>query len=112
MNPSFHNTVNLEGPELARHEGKAINLETRITRWLQARAGQKLTPIEIWQMCCPECLLQSVRRALSNLVRDGVLKDTRYTEEKKMERYGTSNYFWYYPAAPVSVDENGQIEMI
>ena len=84
MNHSFHNTISLEGPVLAKAERKAIKLESRITAWLQLRAGKKFTPIKIWKECCPECLLTSVRRGLSNLVKSGVLKDTRFTDEKEM----------------------------
>jgi hypothetical protein len=95
---SYHNTTSSEGTDLKRKEYKAHSLEMKILKYLRARAGYKYTPWEIWEWCCEEKhLITSVRRALSNLVKSGDLKDTRFTPEKKMERQGDWNYFWYYP---------------
>jgi hypothetical protein len=105
----YHNTNHISGSELTHHDRKAVKLETRILEWLKSRPNQRYTPIEIWMQCAPDCLLQSVRRALSNLVDSEELKNTKATGEKKPEIYGTSNYMWYYE---LKVDNNGQIELI
>lgn len=97
MNHHYHNTTNSEGADLIKKEYKAHSLETKIYKYLKVRPGHKYTPWEIWEWCCgQQHLITSVRRALSNLVKSGHLKDTRGTDEKKMERQGDWNYFWYY----------------
>lgn len=105
--PHYHNTTVHEEPELARRQYKAHSLEQKILTWFKSRPGEKYTPWEVLDNV-EGSLITSVRRALSNLVRDKYLKDTRFTPERKMERQGDYNYMWYYPA-PIKIGEHGQV---
>jgi len=109
MNHSFHNTIKLEGPPLAKAEGKAIKLEQQILTFLKSRPNKKFTPWEI-NDTFPDKLIGSIRRALTNLVRDEKqVKDTTGTKEMREERAGSPNYLWYYE---VLADEDGQIRLL
>jgi hypothetical protein len=111
MNQSFHNTIKLEGRPLAKAEGKAIKLEHQILAFLKNKPNQKFTPWEINDVF-PDKLIGSIRRALTNLVRDiEEVKDTTGTKEMREERAGSPNYLWYYEVL-VTTDEDGQIRLL
>lgn len=96
MRTSYHNTNKLHGKEYIRANLDARTLEDQILAWMKKHKG-KYTPIHVWRTAFPNKLLTSVRRALSNLVDSGELKDTTGTGEKRNEIFGKPNYLWYYP---------------
>ncbi len=106
---SYHDTNHVPEHELPVRKEKAQKQQEVILAWLKEREGEKYTPWEVWDKCFSgrRPPITSVRRSLTNLVTAGKLRDTRLTQEKKIEREGNWNYFWYYPK-----NNNGQISMI
>lgn len=94
--PAFHNTIHLQGRELADAVSQAQAQKNAILEFLKMNAEIKFTPREIHK-AFPSYELTSVRRCLTDLTEEGYLHNTKATGEKKMEHKGRPNYLWYYP---------------
>ena len=97
----FYNTIEEKGLELKKSEEKTKSQGERITEWFQNNPGGH-TPFEVWHRCF-DCSvpITSVRRALTDLTNDKVLKKS---EVMKMADYGKDNHLWYLaPMKPVQL---------
>lgn len=87
----YHNTVPVQGKELKEYQAKAASQDAVILELFQS--GVKLTPDEARELLIRQkkigasTPITSVRRAISNLVRDNKLKETG---EKRAGNYGRS----------------------
>lgn len=88
MSNSFHNTVQAKGEQLALFESIAKGQETRIYAYMKLIGGEH-TPEHIWEeVFFSKVPLTSVRRALTNLTRKGLLaKSIEPVEEGIYGRY-------------------------
>lgn len=92
MSKSFYNTTNETGDKLSLFDQKAGRQETVILEWFTKHPDDLRTPFEIWDsLFTPEVPITSVRRAISNLTKRGLLVKT---DKKKLEEYGRENYCW------------------
>ena len=85
MNHHWHNTTD------ESYEDRAISQEEKILTWFREHPHIEATPFNIQQWCMPTSPITSVRRAMSNLTRDGKLEKM---DKKVIEVYGISNYLW------------------
>lgn len=90
---SFYNSTNATQPELNRYRQAAINQETRILVFFQSHRGILYTPTQINQLM-PQAPITSIRRALSNLTKDGWLVKT---STKRQGEYGRPEHCWMCP---------------
>ena len=81
----WHNTTD------ESYEDRAISQEDKILTWFREHPHIEATPFNIQQWCMPTSPITSVRRAMSNLTRDGKLEKM---DKKVIEVYGISNYLW------------------
>ena len=93
---NYFNTTHVFGEELARYQDAALSQEERLLAYFEAayNAGGHyvlLTPTaalnRVFNNSVP---ITSVRRALSNLTRDGKLR----TSGKAMGPYGRPEHYW------------------
>ena len=87
---TYHNTIPLEGHKLVKAQAKAETQKLTIKNFFQQNPG-RWTPFEVHRILKLSCPITSVRRAISDLTKDGVLIKTDY---KKPEQYGTPNNTW------------------
>lgn len=91
MMKSFHNTIN-EKDNLSLFETQATKQESIILDWFKRNPEEYATPFDIWDRIFGEDTpVTSVRRAMSNLSKKGLLFKT---STQKVERYGKRNYCW------------------
>lgn len=89
---SFHDTINLPNELFNKANDKCETQEQRI--YLLMRSRSAMTPFEvqdIYNFSYPEIPITSIRRALSNLERMGLLKKTEWMKQGK---YGKPNHKW------------------
>ncbi len=72
VKPSFHNSIPLEGEELKKANQDANNQEREIVRFLQRNPGKYFAPHQLEEHF-DKWPLTSIRRALSNLTKKGIL---------------------------------------
>lgn len=89
MENSFYNTTNESGQQLEIFEQTAKNQEHQIMKIMQLY--KKLSPSDVWKWYGKSIPLTSVRRALTNLSKQGKLIKT---DEKKKGIYGRDEYVW------------------
>lgn len=93
---SFHNTVYLEGERLEKAEEQCKSQEDRILRIFAAYGGQ-MTPFDVITLYNRQYApvpITSIRRAISNLTKDGKLSKC---DRMKDEMYGKPNHYWRLP---------------
>ena len=90
----YHNTVGHQGQALKDHEARAYTQDQQIADFFTCHPGELYTPWEIQALVfgIPRPPITSVRRAMSNLTRDGIL--TKTTEKKVVGVYGHTSYAW------------------
>ncbi len=89
---SYHNTTHRSGQQLEIAEASAYTQDQRILKMFERYPGACLTPYQVQVRAQLEHVpITSVRRAMSNLTRDGHLIKN---DIKKTERYGAPNYTW------------------
>lgn len=77
--PSYHNTTDSKGVELAIYEGKAKGQEQIVKSFFEERPEQKFTSEEVWKILIGRKLIHdrvpkdSIKRAISNLKKKGKL---------------------------------------
>jgi Fe2+ or Zn2+ uptake regulation protein len=90
----FYNTINLPAEELKKAK-ESNNLQNK--RVLQIYIEQKTakTPLQVHEIYekqfCPNTPFTSIRRAINNLTKLGILQKT---EKMIMERYNKPNHLW------------------
>jgi len=94
MKKSFHNTTNETGQKLQSYEAKAYTQDQQIADFFTCHPGELYTPWEIQSLVFkhPKPPITSVRRAMSNLTRDGILTKTK--EKKEVGIYNRASYSW------------------
>lgn len=88
----FYNTISLSGETLKEAIKDCKTQEERILKLMNGRAA--MTPFEVldlYNSILPPVPITSIRRALTNLEKDGKVVKTVFT---KKERYGKVNYKW------------------
>ena len=91
----WHNTT--KEPNKSELDQRAQSQEEKILAWFKEHPGTKATPFGVKASCMlsnpnqSAVPITSVRRAMSNLTRDGKLEKT---SKKVVEVYGISNYLW------------------
>ncbi len=93
---NFHNTTGESGHVLHRYQDKALAQDERLLAYFELRYERSrqyvlLTPTAALQRVFTNSVpITSVRRALSNLTRDGKLR----TSGKAMGPYGRPEHYW------------------
>ena len=89
---SFHNSLPLtdEG-QIKQADRKAMHQDQEVLDFLTANHTEDFTPAEIWMHFNMKWPITSVRRAVSNLTKEGWLIITGNT---RMGLYGTTNNTW------------------
>jgi len=98
MDHSYHNTAN-ETTRLNEFEVKAQKQDNEILAYFQSTPGIHYTPPEV-HFIFPNAPLTSIRRAITNLTRKGLLVKS---ERKKQGSYGRNNHTWYFPAGQLKL---------
>ena len=78
MSTSFHNTINLTGPELRSAQSSAKSQEAEILK-LFRQGWQTFTPSEVLRKLDTKAPITSIRRAITNLTTQGFLVKLDYT---------------------------------
>jgi len=103
MSSSYHNTTSLDGEALQERIEQAETQEERVKVFFEHRPGLCLTPFEVQQAVLPGSPITSVRRAVTNLTDQGVL---RKTDHQKEGPYGDPNYTWTLNREPTLFDQS------
>ena len=94
---SFFNTTHEINPRLSRLRQATINQDALLLSFFRGHAGELFSPSEAWVRTGMEAQfvpLTSIRRAISNLTRDGYLVKTAVKREGS---YGRPESCWVYP---------------
>lgn len=98
----FHNSVPLEEERLPEARKRAARQKEAILDYFRQRYSMNFTPIEIWSALVFEndpmtslVLLTSVRRAITDLTKEGKLTKCDYSERRE-GGYGHPNRTWRY----------------
>jgi len=89
---SYHNTTDSSGQTLIEYNQKAETQEQKILQFFQENRGSFFTPSEIHEYTYSRNTpLTSIRRAISNLTRQGFLIKTT---EQRQGYYDRPEYIW------------------
>lgn len=89
---TYYNTTHSHGAELHTFREKAASQEEAILRVFRD-TGIEYTPSEMWARYFPGYLLQSIRRAMTNLTQEDPPKLEKTTVQRKGP-YGRPEYVW------------------
>ena len=95
MSRDYYNTINEKSPSLEKSDSKARKQKDQIFA-LFRHTLRPMTPAEIWEHYGYKnnnVPLTSIRRAITNLENEGLLKKT---DIQKEGIYGKMNYCWIY----------------
>ena len=87
----YHNTTDLEGAELKDSQVKAETQTEKVLWVFECFPGRVMTPFEVMHDGQFDCPITSIRRAISDLTKEGKLVKT---ESKREGDYGKPNYMW------------------
>lgn len=87
----FHNTVALDSYELLRAEGRAIRQEDIVLAIFDESRDGLLTPEDVLERMPVGTPITSVRRAMSDLTKQGQLMKT---QQFKQGPFGVRIHFW------------------
>jgi hypothetical protein len=88
-----YNTTQETGATLHHLQTKAVRQEDHILRYFQSHPGQLFSPSQVNRVF-PQMILNSVRRAITNLTTEGHLL---MSSEKRRSVHGHPEHCWYYP---------------
>ena len=103
MSQPFYNTTGLAGEQLERRIEQAESQEEAVEALFEAHPAAALTPFEVQRAVLPGSPITSVRRAITNLTDQGVL---RKTDHQKEGPYGDPNYTWTLAREPTLFDQS------
>ena len=103
MPHTYHNTTGLAGKQLERRIEQAESQEEAVEALFEAHPDARLTPFEVQDVALPNSPITSVRRAITNLTHQGVL---RKTDCQKEGPYGDPNYTWTLNCEPTLFDQS------
>jgi len=72
-------------------DARAKSQEEFIWMWFTLNSCIEATPFEVHRKCGLNSPITSIRRAITNLTKEGKLVKT---DRKVIEKYGVSNYTW------------------
>lgn len=87
----YYNTNGESGQELSTSHKKANKQELAVLSVFESNVGEIYTPEEILRETGLNCPLTSIRRAISDLTKKGLLEKT---EHRKMGIYGKMVHTW------------------
>ena len=96
MNTHYHDTTDV-GAELPRLEARARTQDQAVAALFRRYAPLSLSPSQAHKALCTRAPLTSIRRAITNLTRDGVLVKT---DQKSTGPYGNVECRWVLKDAP------------
>ena len=108
MRARIHERSPLPPAELVQLEFRAEGQERAILEFFRRFPGGKYTPPEVLENTRLGCPLTSVRRALTNLTRQGLLAKDEGTQRRG--RYGVSNCTWYLAGGATSEQRTSDIQ--
>lgn len=88
---SYHNTVPVHGEELERREVKARNQEAEVLGVITDRPDRHFTPFQIYKALGEKWPITSIRRAMTNLTKQGKIYMTGIMEDGG---YGIKTNTW------------------
>jgi hypothetical protein len=96
----FHDTVPIEEERLPEARKRAARQKEAVLDYFRQRYSMSFTPMEIWKevnhiTTGTSILLTSVRRAISDLTKEGKLTKCDYSERRE-GGYGHPNRTWRY----------------
>jgi len=94
---SFHNTIGESGQELKTSEKMCITQEQEILAFFE-KSRTLLSPFQVHAEF-PQYPITSIRRAMTNLTKDGKLIKT---DKMRQGAYGKLNYLWGLPSVGTS----------
>ena len=109
MSKSYYNTLNESATDAKKSETKAKKQKDQIFA-IYRHTKRPMTPAEIWESYGyknSNVPLTSVRRAITNLETEGLLKKT---DIQKPGVYGKMNHCWIYEEKVVESD--GQLNLL
>jgi hypothetical protein len=83
---SYYNTNRESGDRLARSEARAQTQDDRVLVFFQDHPGTGFAPHEVQSVVLPDAPLTSVRRAISNLTKRGLLVKTTHMLEGTFDK--------------------------
>lgn len=86
---TYYNTTNLTGGQLAREIANCKTQEQAVLLIFQSEG--KLSPSEVFHRYPTPVPLTSIRRAITNLTKDGLLEKT---DKTKPGAYGKAEHVW------------------
>ena len=100
MSKGYYNTNSLSGEDLLAADNTAMKQEDRIYEFFRANDDMLMTPSEVGKELFryTSVPLTSVRRAISNLTKQGVLTKTEVTKDGL---YGKPEYCWEFNQSSV-----------
>ena len=88
----YYNTTNEKGSDLRRNISKANYQNTRVIEFFQSPSSDGgYSPSQVMHLALPNAPITSVRRAMSNLTKEGHLTKTK---DKRYGIYGRLEYIW------------------
>lgn len=90
---TYYDTTHVSAPKLREYRRKASVQEQRIEQYMRARPFAMFSPDHIQATVVPDAPLTSVRRAMTNLTKAGVLEKT---DRQVTGTYGRPVYLWRY----------------
>ena len=90
---SFYNTIHASGAQLELFEQEAKTQETAVLDFFRANPFQDFTPCEVQTIMNTAAPITSIRRAITNLTKQGRLYKTG---NMRPGQYGKPNYTWRY----------------
>ncbi|MCP4568363.1 MAG: hypothetical protein GY841_12365 [FCB group bacterium] len=97
---TYYNTTAETGDRLKDSETKTGTQTDRILSYFKSRPTGLFSPADIQDRVLPGAPLTSVRRAMTDLTADGLLRKTGRLVPGK---FGKLNYCWKLAAAPVQL---------
>ena len=93
LRDTFYNTTHETGEELNQHRERAISQEEAIAMLLRSMPDQLVSPWQMQGMLEGDAPITSIRRAMTNLTKRGVLIKT---DHKRRGRHGRPEYMWQF----------------
>ena len=98
----FHDTVPLPDEQLEKARDTAIRQRDCVLLYFRDRFSMNFTPVEVWHALNENpvtwgtvIMLNSVRRTITNLTKEGRLIKCDWSE-RRMGQYGKDNRTWRY----------------
>ena len=107
--PYFYNTIGERGIKLDKLRVSAKNQEVVIMCFFMRNPNQDYTPVEAMRALFMSCPITSIRRAMTNLTKRGILDKT---ENKRMGAWGIDNFTWQLSSVMRQIPQETIKEMI